>query len=194
MCIKFPIPCSHIEQLKLFSILRGYTGHLDKVHNPKTRLSRSPATLYGPRHISAFMPRQQPKSIKLKYCVTLTCSHGGVKVKIMYLLQIYIVHSIDWYQHWRNRFISFGEANTNYYPSKIKIHTKSKYIVTLTCSHGGVKVKMKYMLQIYIVPSVDWHQHWRIWSSSFGGEARTQTTVYLRVLVDLMYKSNFILS
>ena len=26
--------------------------------------------------------------------------------------------------------------------------------MTLTCSHGGVKVKMKYTLQIYIVPSV----------------------------------------
>ena len=51
--------------------------------------------------------------------------------------------------------------------------TKSKYIVTLTCSHGGAKVKIKYMLQIHIVPSVDWHQHWRIWSSSFGGEANT---------------------
>ena len=29
-------------------------------------------------------------------------------------------------------------------------------------SHGGVKVKMKYMLQIYIAPSVDWYQYWRI--------------------------------
>ena len=51
--------------------------------------------------------------------------------------------------------------------------TKSKYIGTLTCSHGGVKVKMKYMLQIYIVPSVDWYHHWRNRSSSFGGEANT---------------------
>ena len=32
---------------------------------------------------------------------------------------------------------------------------------------------MKYTLQIYIVPSVDWHQHWRNRSSSFGGEANT---------------------
>ena len=58
-----------------------------------------------------------------KYFVTLTCSHGGVKVKMMYMLQIYIVHSIDWYQHWRNRLSNFGgEANTNYYPSAEIIH------------------------------------------------------------------------
>ena len=57
------------------------------------------------------------------------------------------------YQHWRNRLSSFGgEANTNYYPSNIKIH-KIKVYLTLTCSHGGAKVKINYMLQIYIVPS-----------------------------------------
>ena len=32
---------------------------------------------------------------------------------------------------------------------------------------------MKHMLQIYIVPLVDWYQHWRNRSSSFGGEANT---------------------
>ena len=35
------------------------------------------------------------------------------------MLHIYIVSSVDWYHHWRNRSSSFGgEANTNYYPSK----------------------------------------------------------------------------
>ena len=30
-------------------------------------------------------------------------------------LHIYIVPSVDWYHHWRNRWSSFGgEANTNY--------------------------------------------------------------------------------
>ena len=71
------------------------------------------------RHILAFMPRQQPKFTKLKYFITLTCSHGGVKVKMKYMLQIYIVPSVDWYQHWRIWSSSFGgEANTNYYPSE----------------------------------------------------------------------------
>ena len=33
-------------------------------------------------------------------------------------LHIYIVPSVDWYHHWRNRSSSFGgEANTNYYQS-----------------------------------------------------------------------------
>ena len=32
---------------------------------------------------------------------------------------------------------------------------------------------MKYPLQIYIVPPVDWYQYWRNWLSSFGGEANT---------------------
>ena len=73
--------------------------------------------LIWPRHISAFMPRQQPKFTKLKYFVTLTCSHGGVKVKMKCTLHIYIVPSVDWYHHWRNRSSSFGgEANTNCYP------------------------------------------------------------------------------
>ena len=50
--------------------------------------------------------------------MTLTCSHGGVKVKMKCTLHIYIVPSVDWYHHWRNRLSSFGgEANTNYYPS-----------------------------------------------------------------------------
>ena len=81
----------------------------------KTRLSVA-RDLIWPRHISAFMPRQQPK-FKLKYFVTLTCSHGGVKVKMKCMLHIYIVPSVDWYHHWRNRLSSFGgEANTNYYP------------------------------------------------------------------------------
>ena len=50
--------------------------------------------------------------------MTLTCSHGGVKVKMKCTLHIYIVPSVDWYHHWRNRSSSLGgEANTNYYPS-----------------------------------------------------------------------------
>ena len=65
---------------------------------------------------------QEPKFTKLKYFVTLTCSHEGVKVKMKYMLQIYIVPVVDWYQHWRNRSSSFGgEANTNYYPSEKQI-------------------------------------------------------------------------
>ena len=115
--IQIHITCSiwNYEQIKI-SWIRVTKNKLE------TRSSRSPATLYGP-DISAFMPRQQPKFTKLKYFVTLTCSHGGVKVKMMYMLQIYIVHSIDWYQHWRNRWSSFGgEANTNYYPSAEIIH------------------------------------------------------------------------
>ena len=50
------------------------------------------------------------------------------QVKMMYMFQIYIFHLIDWYQHWRNRLSSFGgEANTNYYPSNIKIHKIKVY-------------------------------------------------------------------
>ena len=154
---------SPVLGIRMATRIVGLFIKLDQVGRPRPHI--------WPRHISAFMPRQQPKFTKLKYFVTLTCSHGGVKVKMMYMLQIYICHSIDWHQHWRNRLSSFGgEANTNYYPSKF---TKSKYIVILTCSHGGAKVRIRYMLQIYIVPSVDWHQHWRIWSSSFRGEANT---------------------
>ena len=63
-----------------------------------TRSSRSPVTLYGPDIHQHSYQRQQPKFTKLKYLVTLTC-HGGVKVKMKYLLQIYIVPSVDWYQH-----------------------------------------------------------------------------------------------
>ena len=70
---------------------------------------------------------------------------------------------------WRSKWCICCKS-TFFTPSNF---TKSKYIVTLTCSHGGAKVKIKYMLHIYIVPSVDWHQHWRIWSSSFGVEANT---------------------
>ena len=62
--------------------------------------------------------RQACKCTKSKYLVTLTCSHGGVKVKMKCTLQIYIDPSVDWYHHWRNRSSSFrGEANTSYYPS-----------------------------------------------------------------------------
>ena len=54
--------------------------------------------------------------------------------------------------------------------------------MTLTCSHGGVEVKMKYKLQIYIVPSVDWY--WRLVFETGIGEIgrvvleenRTKTT------------------
>ena len=64
--------------------------------------------------------RQTSKFTKSKYFVTLTCSHGGVKVKMKCTLHIYIVPSVDWYHHWRNRSSSFvGEANTNCYPSNI---------------------------------------------------------------------------
>ena len=62
--------------------------------------------------------RQTSKSPKSKYFAALTCSHGGVNVKMKYMLHIYIVSSVDWYHHWRNRLSSFGgEANINYYPS-----------------------------------------------------------------------------
>ena len=61
---------------------------------------------------------QASKFPKSKYFATLTCSHGGVKVKIKCMLHIYTVPSVDWYHHWRNRLSSFGgEANTIYYPS-----------------------------------------------------------------------------
>ena len=47
----------------------------------------------------------------------------GIKVKMKCTLHIYIVPSVDWYHHWRNRSSSFGgEANTNYYPSAKIIH------------------------------------------------------------------------
>ena len=66
---------------------------------------------------------QTYKFTKSKYFVTLTCSHEGVKVKMKCTLHIYIVPSVDWYHHWRNRSSSFGvEANTNYYPSAKIIH------------------------------------------------------------------------
>ena len=67
-----------------------------------------PQPYMAPHIISTFMPWQQPKFTKLKYFVTLTCSDGGVKVKMMYMMQIYIVHSIDWYHHSRNGSSSFG--------------------------------------------------------------------------------------
>ena len=102
-----------------------------------------------------------------------------------YTLHIYIVLSVDWYHHWRNRSSSFGgEANTNCYPSKTSKFPKSKYFVTLICSHGGVKVKMKYTLHIYIVLSVDWHHHWRNRSSSFGGEANTNYYQSAKIICD----------
>ena len=66
--------------------------------------------------------RQTSKFTKSKYFVTMTCSHGGVKVKMKCTLHIYIVPSVDWYHHWRNRSSSFGgDANTNCYPSNIQI-------------------------------------------------------------------------
>ena len=66
---------------------------------------------------------QTSKFPKSKYFTTLTCSHGGVNVKMKCTLHIYTVPSVDWYHHWRNRSSSFGgEANTNYYPSAKIIH------------------------------------------------------------------------
>ena len=115
--------------------------------------------------------RQTSKFTKSKYFVTLTCSHGGVKVKMKCMLHIYIVSSVDWYHHWRNRSSSFGRERTQTTARQTSKFTKSKYFVTLTCSHGEVKVKMKCMLHIYIVSSVDWYHHWRNQLSSFGGEA-----------------------
>ena len=70
---------------------------------------------------------QTSKFPKSKYFATLTCSHGGVKVKMKCTLHIYIVPWVDWYHHWRNRSSSFGgEANTNYYPSAKSKFPKSK--------------------------------------------------------------------
>ena len=127
---------------------------------------------------------QTSKFPKSKYFVTLTCSHGGVKIKIKYMVHIYTVPSVDWYHHWRNRSSSFGgEANTKYYPSG-KIINKIEVFVTLTCSHEGVKVKMKCMLHIYIVPSVDWCHHWRNRSRSFGGEANTNYYPSAEIICD----------
>ena len=40
--------------------------------------------------------------------------------------------------------------------------TKLEYFATLTCSHGGVKVKIKCTLHIYTVPSVDWYHQLRV--------------------------------
>ena len=111
--------------------------------------------------------RQTSKFTKLKYFVTFTCSHGGVKVKMKCTLHIYIVPSVDWYHHWINQSSSFGGTSK---------FTKSKYFETLTCRHGEVKVKIKCTLHIYIVPSVDWYHHWRNRLSSFGGEATTRKT------------------
>ena len=106
--------------------------------------------------------------------MTLDCSHGEVKVKMKCMLHIYIVPSVDWYHHWRNRSSSFGgEANTNYYPSAKIIHKIEVFCDLDLQSWRGVKVKMKCTLHIYIVPSVDWYHHWRNRSSSFGGEANT---------------------
>ena len=56
--------------------------------------------------------------------------------------------------------------------------------MTLTCSHGGVKVKMKCTLHIYIVPSVDWYHHLGNRSSSFGGEANTNCYPSAKIICD----------
>ena len=89
-------------------------------------------------------------------------------------LHIYIVPSVDWY-------IIIGKIGqvvseekwTQTTTRQTYKFTKSKYFVTLTCSHRGVKIKMKCTLYIYIVPSVDWCHHWRNRSNSLEGEANT---------------------
>ena len=117
---------------------------------------------------------QTSKFPKSKYFATLTCSHGGVKVKMKCTLHIYIVPWVNWYHHWRNRSSSFGgEANKNCYQSNIQIPKILSISRPWPAVMEGVKVKMKCTLHIYIVPSVDWYHHWRNRSSSFGGEAKT---------------------
>ena len=57
-----------------------------------------------------------------------------------YMLQIYIVPLVDWYQHWRNRLSSFGgEANTNYYPSaKIICDGRTDTPITIWPPFGAI--------------------------------------------------------
>ena len=76
------------------------------------------------------------------------------------------------------------EKRTQTATSQTSKFPKSKYFTTLTCSHGGVKLKMKCTLHIYIVPSVDWHHHWRNRSSSFGGEANTNYYPSAEIICD----------
>ena len=45
----------------------------------------------APTYISIHAQSSKSKFTKLKYFMILTCSHGGMKVKINYMLQIYIV-------------------------------------------------------------------------------------------------------
>ena len=108
-----------------------------------------------------------PRSV----CVWYLCP--STNYSMAYNICQYIVPSVDWYHHWRNRSSSFGGERTQTATRQAYKFPKSKYFATLTCSHGGVKVKMKCMLHIYTVPSVDWYHHWINQSSSFGGEANT---------------------
>ena len=133
--------------------------------------------------------------------MTLTCSHGGVKVKMKCTLHIYIVPSVDWYHHWRNRSSSFGgEANTNYYPSAKIIHKIEVFLDLDMQSWRGQGQNVVHVAHLHC--SLSWLvSSWRNRSSSFGGEANTNyypsakiicdertntliTTVYLRVLVE----------
>ena len=80
---------------------------MQKRYNKLDQVGR-PRPYMAPIYILASIPRQQPKFTKLKYFMTMTCSHGGVKIKIKYMLQIYIVPSVDWYHHWINRSSYFS--------------------------------------------------------------------------------------
>ena len=92
--------------------------------------------------------------------MTLSCSHGGVKVKMKCTLIGIIIGEIG--------SVVSEDKRTQTTTRQTSKFTKSKYFVILTCSHGGVKVKMKCTLHIYIVPSVDWYYHWRNRPSSFS--------------------------
>ena len=132
----------------------------------KTRSSRSPATLYGPdiyQH-SCQGSNLNPQNWSIVWPWPAVME--GWRSKWCISCNIYIFHSIDLSIGEIGAVVSEEKRTQTTTRQKYKF-TKSKYFVTLTCSHGGVKVKMKCTLQIYIVPSVDWHHHWRNRLSSF---------------------------
>ena len=116
--------------------------------------------------------------------MTLTCSHGGVKVKMKYTLHIYIVPQLIGIIIGEIGRVVSEEKRTQTTTRQAFTFTKSKYFVILTCSHGGVNVKLKCTLHIYIVPSVDWYNHWRNRASSFGGEANTNYYPSANIICD----------
>ena len=119
------------------------------------------------------MPRQQPKFTKLKYFVTLTCSHGEEAntnyypskfTKSKYIVTLTCSHGGQNEVYVANLHCSLGrlasalenlvkqfrKKRTQTTTRQTSKFPKSKYFVVLTCSHGGVKIKMKCTLHIYI--------------------------------------------